>query len=396
LNRITDDLKIKRTALGLLTALLLALPVAVQAQFTFTTNAADTITITGYTGNPTTLNIPSSTNGYPVTSIGSHAFVGFTNLTAVRIPSSVISIGGDIEVSPNGHISTTKGGAFNGCTSLTAIIVAPNNPAYCSLDGVLLNVSQTVLVQFPGGVEGSYTIPSSVTNIVGEAFAGCPGLTNIVIPSGVIDVGNHTVFDPNGNSWVVNGRTFTGCTSLTAITVVSNNPVFSSWDGVLFNVDKTMLLQFPNGLGGNYTMPSSVKKILNQAFDNCSRLTRIYCASNAPDAGYADFSGVDASLTVYYLAGTTGWGTTFAGVPTALWPPAIQTADASFGIQTNHFGFNINWASEQTVVVDACTNLANPAWQPVQTNTLPSSGTVYFSDPQWTNYPGRCYRLRSP
>jgi hypothetical protein len=46
-------------------------------------------------------------------------------------------------------------------------------------------------------------------------------------------------------------------------------------------------------------------------------------------------------------------------------------------------------------VVDACTNLANPGWSPVRTNTL-TGGWCYFSDPQWTNYPGRFYRLRSP
>ena len=48
-----------------------------------------------------------------------------------------------------------------------------------------------------------------------------------------------------------------------------------------------------------------------------------------------------------------------------------------------------------TVVVEACTNLANPAWHPIGTNTL-ISGSAYFSDPQWTNYPARFYRLRSP
>jgi hypothetical protein len=62
---------------------------------------------------------------------------------------------------------------------------------------------------------------------------------------------------------------------------------------------------------------------------------------------------------------------------------------------TNPFSFNINWANGQTVVVEACTNLANPVWQPVQTNTL-EIGTASFSDPQWTNYPNRFYRLRSP
>ena len=71
----------------------------------------------------------------------------------------------------------------------------------------------------------------------------------------------------------------------------------------------------------------------------------------------------------------------------------MQTIKKSFGGQKSKFGFNINWTSNQVVVVEASTNLIN--WQPVQTNTL-TTGSAYFSDPQWTNYPGRFYRLRSP
>ena len=100
-------------------------------------------------------------------------------------------------------------------------------------------------------------------------------------------------------------------------------------------------------------------------------------------------------VTVYYLAGTTGWGPTFGGRPIVLWNPQAQTSDVSFGVRTNQFGFNIAWASGQVVVVDACTNLANPTWIPLQTNTL-SGDSFFFSDPQWANFPGRFYRLRSP
>ena len=64
-------------------------------------------------------------------------------------------------------------------------------------------------------------------------------------------------------------------------------------------------------------------------------------------------------------------------------------------MQTNGFGFIISWATNVSVVVEACTNLANPIWSPVGTNTL-TGGSSYFSDPQWTNYPARFYRLRSP
>jgi hypothetical protein len=73
----------------------------------------------------------------------------------------------------------------------------------------------------------------------------------------------------------------------------------------------------------------------------------------------------------------------------------VQTRHASFGVRTNRFGFTLNGASNLVVVVEACTNLANPSWSRVETNTL-TGGSSYFSDPQWTNYPGRFYRLRMP
>jgi hypothetical protein len=103
----------------------------------------------------------------------------------------------------------------------------------------------------------------------------------------------------------------------------------------------------------------------------------------------------DDNATVYYLPGTTGWSTNFAGLPTVLWTPQVQTSDASFGVRTNQFGFSIAWASGMVIVVEASTNLANPTWSPLATNTV-TGDSLYFSDPQWTDYPGRFYRLRSP
>jgi hypothetical protein len=111
------------------------------------------------------------------------------------------------------------------------------------------------------------------------------------------------------------------------------------------------------------------------------------------------FTG-DNNATVYYLPGTTNWGTTFGGRPAVLWNPQAQTSDASFGVQMNRFGFNITGSSNLVIVVEACTNLVNPVWSPLSTNTLNTfigtNGMSYFSDPAWTNYPGRFYRLRSP
>jgi hypothetical protein len=72
-----------------------------------------------------------------------------------------------------------------------------------------------------------------------------------------------------------------------------------------------------------------------------------------------------------------------------IWP------NARLGRKAIQFCVESMAASGQMVGVDACTNLANSDWQPVQTNTL-TTGTASFADPQWTNFPTRFYHLRSP
>jgi hypothetical protein len=197
------------------------------------------------------------------------------------------------------------------------------------------------------------------------------------------------------------------------------NSFYSSVDGVLFNKSTNTLIRCPEGKAGNYTVPTSVTNIGDSAFvmctslpnitipnsvtsiesyafASCSNLTGVYFRGNAPSGGSDSsmFSGAD-NATVYYLLGTTGWEPTFGGRPTALWLPHVLTGDGSFGVQANQFGFNISWASGMTVAVDACTNLTNPVWTPLQTNLL-TADTIYFSDPQWTNHLARFYRLRWP
>ena len=119
---------------------------------------------------------------------------------------------------------------------------------------------------------------------------------------------------------------------------------------------------------------------------------------NAPAFGFSVFND-DDNVILYYLSGTTGWDATF-DVPTALWSlpnpyPVILSNDPSFGVQTNGFSFTISWPIHSSVVVEACTDLANSDWSPVATNKL-TDGSSYFSDAEWTNYPGRFYRVRSP
>jgi hypothetical protein len=100
-------------------------------------------------------------------------------------------------------------------------------------------------------------------------------------------------------------------------------------------------------------------------------------------------------VTVYYLPKTTGWHSTFAGIPTALWNPQMQASDAGFGVHLNRFGFNVTGTANIPLVIEASTEVRNGAWLTLQSCTL-TNGSTYFSDPQWTNYPSRFYRLRSP
>src|SRR3982750_25966 len=72
--------------------LLSTLPTTLEAQFIYTTNNG-AITITGYAGHGGAVEIPSSIDGLPVTSVGGNAFSQNTNLTSITIPGSVTNIG---------------------------------------------------------------------------------------------------------------------------------------------------------------------------------------------------------------------------------------------------------------------------------------------------------------
>ena len=143
----------------------------------------------------------------------------------------------------------------------------------------------------------------------------------------------------------------------------------------------------------NVIIAGSVTNIGSGAFGDCPRMAGVYFQGNVPGADPTGFTN-DAA-TIYYLPGTAGWGSSFCGIPAVPWNPQPQTGGASFGVRTNRFGFNVTGSSNLVVVLVAATNLTNPVWLPVAINTL-TNGACYFSDPQWTNYPGRFYGLRPP
>jgi len=144
------------------------------------------------------------------------------------------------------------------------------------------------------------------------------------------------------------------------------------------------------------TIPKSVTFIGDYAFAYSSLTgaspTSACFQGNAPPDDGTIFDGDDA--TVYYYYGTSGWGATYGGAPTVmLGAPAPQVGNGSIEPQSGRFRFTLTGVTNQTVMIEASTNLVN--WQPIWTNTL-SGPSTNFTDAQWTNYPGRFYRASSP
>jgi len=164
----------------------------------------------------TSVTIPSS-----VTAIGVSAFSG-SSLTSVTIPSSVTAIGDSAfsgssltSVTIPFSITTIGHDAFDRCSRLESIIVDNYNTEYTSIDGVLFDKNIKSIIKYPEGKKArTYTIPSSVTTIVDDAFYYCGGLTGITIPSSVTTIG---------------ARAFSGCNSLTSVSIPSSVTTIGSY-----------------------------------------------------------------------------------------------------------------------------------------------------------------------
>ena len=140
--------------------------------------------------------------------IGSQAFYVCENISSLHLPSTLT------EFNPK---------AFEGCSGLKSITVAPSNPNYMAdANGFLFSKDKTAVYQCPGNVT-SITIPSSVKTIEETFAAYNPNLASVIIPSSVTRIG-----------W----GAFRECTGLTSVTV-----------------------------------PESVTKIENYAFRDCTNLT---------------------------------------------------------------------------------------------------------------------------
>ncbi len=195
-----------------------------------------------------------------VTTIGDVAFRYCNALTNVTLPEGLTTIGAE---------------AFEYCNALTDVILPDGLTtlgrwAFYDCDA-LTNV----------------TFPESLTTIGNYAFEDCAALASVTLPASVTTIG-------------YDGDAFAKCTALTSFTVADGNPAFTAVDGVLFNKDKTALIQYPAASARTtYSIPDSVTTIRDYAFYGCDALTTVTIPASVTYIG--EFISCDA-LTSFAVA----------------------------------------------------------------------------------------------
>ena len=277
--------------------------------------------------NLTAVTIPDG-----VGSIGVSAFSGCCNLTAVTIPDSVSTIGDYAfsgcsltTVTIPGSVRSLGSGAFDGAVS-AGFSVDPDNPAYSSdARGALFNKDQTVLLCIPRSLE-AYSVPETVTEIADAAFSGCWQLRTVTIPEGVTGIGDDAFSNcselveltlPDSLRSIganafnfcdhlrqlsiprsvtsISPDAFVNCRNLRGLSVSPGNPAYSSDEsGVLFNRDKTVLIQMLSGFYGDYSVPESVVTIGESAFANCGGLQAVSIPDGVRSIGSGAFQWCSA------------------------------------------------------------------------------------------------------
>jgi len=92
---------------------------------------------------------------------------------------------------------------------------------------------------------------------------------------------------------------FYECTSLTNITVNTDNSNYSSVDGVLFNKLQTSLIRYPAAKeGDSYTIPDSDESIGARAFGSCTSLTSITIPDSVTTIGTEGFRSCTSLTSV--------------------------------------------------------------------------------------------------
>ena len=246
---------------------------------------------------------------YEVMFIRDGAFEDCDNLTSIILPDSLRMIScstfrgcydkiKEIYLPDNLLLSTS---AMDCLSNLQRYLVSDKSKYYSAIDGVLFNKEKNMILRFPKGRGGAYSIPNGVSCIGGHAFKDCIKLTSIDIPGSVKSIGGYAFYECKGLSNInisdgvekIELRAFDGVENcekihipksvnyiesyafnyvgkLKEFIVSEDNMHYSSENGVLFNKNKTELIKCPRGKTGTYTIPNSVEYLTKSAFSFCS------------------------------------------------------------------------------------------------------------------------------
>ncbi len=259
--------------------------------------------ITRYNGSDKTIIVPSTIDGYTVKGIGDYAFSGCSSITDVTIPQGITSIGIAAFVFCNGlesvsipdSVTNIGSSAFFNCTALTGIVLpdgiqaVPDYLCYGCIrlsDASLPDSAESIGTAAFYNCQSleSISLPGNLTSVGNSAFDSCTSLCDLTLPESVKSIGNSSFFACDGIQTIdipaavtdIGAYAFRSCSELTSINVSADNNNYSSENGILFNKNKTTLMQYPEGKTETaYTVPVSVTKIDRSAFENADDLVSV-------------------------------------------------------------------------------------------------------------------------
>lgn len=126
------------------------------------------------------------------------AFIGNTEVTYISLPATIdgFAIGtfndcsSLIRVDFHSAVNSISALFFTGCTSMQEVNVMNPNGQAESADGVLYDRGMGILVYFPAGKMGTFTVPDTVHNILNYSFAET-AISEVILGDGVTMVGDY-------------------------------------------------------------------------------------------------------------------------------------------------------------------------------------------------------------
>lgn len=233
-----------------------------------------------------------------ITALGDYAFYN-TGVQYISLPASLTSMGN----------CSLEQNSF-----LTYIYVDEASETYASNEGVLLNKDLSSLLLYPcGRTDNYYVIPETVKTLEDRSFASCTNLYEVTLPDGLTHIGN-SAFDGCYSLQKMNipadvvqigNHAFYNCSGLSELTVAAENTHYCSENNVLFDKDKTTLIQAIRRLSGRYELPETVKHINDYAFYSCWNLTEAILPDGLETIGMYAFQSSNLSRITIPASVTT-------------------------------------------------------------------------------------------